>query len=70
VPKNTKPAPPGEAERRLLSVMFVDLVGSTALSTVLDPEDMRVILARYHRQSAAVIEEYGRFVASLAIAGA
>jgi hypothetical protein len=40
VPKNTKPAPPGEAERRMLSVMFVDLVGST----VLDPEDMRVIL--------------------------
>ena len=40
------PASPGwdEAERRLLTVMFADLVGSTALSTRLDPEDLRKII--------------------------
>ena len=37
-------APPDEAERRQLTVMFCDLVGSTALSTRLDPEDMREII--------------------------
>ena len=36
-----RPAAPREAERRQLTVMFVDLVGSTALSARLDPEDMR-----------------------------
>ncbi len=37
------------AERRHLTVMFADLVGSTALSVRLDPEDMREILAAYHQ---------------------
>ena len=39
----------GRAERRHLTVMFADLVGSTALSVRLDPEDMREILAAYHQ---------------------
>ena len=39
----------GIAERRQLTVMFCDLVGSTALSARLDPEDMREIIAAYHR---------------------
>src|SRR5947207_2842423 len=38
-----------EAERRQLTVMFCDLVGSTALSAALDPEDLREILGAYHR---------------------
>src|ERR1700758_1334119 len=38
-----------EAERRQLTVMFCDLVGSTALSARLDPEDLREIVGVYHR---------------------
>src|SRR5262245_42337393 len=37
------------AERRQLTVMFVDLVGSTALASRLDPEDLREIIGAYHR---------------------
>ncbi len=40
------------AERRQLTVMFCDLVGSTAMSAKLDPEDMRAIIAAYHRACA------------------
>src|SRR5262249_14987699 len=40
---------PSGAERRQLTVMFCDLVGSTALSTRFDPEDLREIIAAYHR---------------------
>jgi len=39
----------GSAERRQLTVLFCDLVGSTALSARLDPEDMREIMGAYHR---------------------
>ena len=39
----------GVAERRQLTVMFCDLVGSTAMSARLDPEDMREIISVYHR---------------------
>jgi class 3 adenylate cyclase/predicted ATPase len=54
----TAPAPRVEAaERRQLTVMFCDLVGSTALSARLDPEDMREVIAAYHR---AVAEEVAR----------
>jgi hypothetical protein len=38
-----------EAERRQVTVMFCDLVGSTALSARLDPEDLRGIITAYHR---------------------
>src|SRR5262245_59006249 len=38
-----------DAERRQLTVMFCDLVGSTALSSRLDPEDLRGIMGSYHR---------------------
>jgi len=41
------------AERRELTVMFVDLVGSTALASRLDPEDLRDIIGAYHRCVAA-----------------
>ncbi len=43
--------------------MFVDLVGSTALSTSLDPEDLREIIGAYHRCCAEQIEKSGGFVA-------
>ena len=51
------------AERRQLTVMFCDLVGSTALAARLDPEDMREIIAAYHRCCASLIESNGGFVA-------
>jgi class 3 adenylate cyclase/predicted ATPase len=52
-----------QAERRQLTVMFCDLVGSTALSAQLDPEDLRALIGAYHRCAAAVIERSGGFVA-------
>jgi class 3 adenylate cyclase len=47
------------AERRQLTVMFCDLVGSTALSAQLDPEDLRTVIGAYHRCVAKVIERGG-----------
>src|SRR6201984_3790998 len=52
-----------DAERRQLTVMFTDLVGSTALSTRLDPEDLQEIIGAYHRCCAEQIEKFGGFVA-------
>ena len=50
------------AERRQLTVMFCDLVGSTALSTRFDPEDLREIIAAYHRAVAEIVARSGGFV--------
>ena len=55
--------PRDDADRRQLTIMFCDLVGSTALSARLDPEDMRKIIAAYHRGCADVITGAGGFVA-------
>src|SRR6185312_9649007 len=57
------PVPRMEAERRQVTVMFADLVGSTALSTRLDPEDLREIIGTYHRCCTEQIEKSGGFVA-------
>jgi class 3 adenylate cyclase len=54
----------GAAERRQLTVMFCDLVGSTALSARLDPEDLREIIAVYHRAVGTIVAESDGFVAS------
>ncbi|MES0098243.1 AAA family ATPase [Mesorhizobium sp. M0019] len=51
------------AERRQLTVMFVDLVGSTALATRLDPEDLRETIGAYHRCVADTVTNFGGFVA-------
>jgi class 3 adenylate cyclase/predicted ATPase len=51
------------AERRQLTIMFCDLVGSTTLSTRLDPEDMREIIGAYHRCCSDQIVKAGGFVA-------
>src|SRR5262245_101303 len=59
----SQPAPPNEAGRRQLTVMFADLLGSTALSTKLDPEDLRQIIGAYHRCCAEQIAKCGGFVA-------
>ncbi|NIR58508.1 MAG: AAA family ATPase [Gammaproteobacteria bacterium] len=52
-----------EAERRQLTVMFCDLVGSTALSTRLDPEDLREVITAFHDQCRAAIHRFGGFIA-------
>jgi class 3 adenylate cyclase/predicted ATPase len=53
----------GGAERRQLTVMFCDLVGSTALSSRLDPEDLREVIAVYHHTVTSVVAGLGGFVA-------
>ena len=56
---NTSAEPhPAEAERRQLTVLFCDLVGSTALSSRLDPEDMRDVLRAYQDACSAAIARY------------
>src|SRR5262249_4548005 len=56
-------APLGSAERRVLTVMFADLVGSTELSRRLDPEDLREVLRRYQDAVAAVVRRYDGHIA-------
>jgi class 3 adenylate cyclase len=56
------PAPAG-AERRQLTVMFCDLVGSTPLSARYDPEDLREVIGAYHRRAADTVAQYAGFVA-------
>jgi class 3 adenylate cyclase len=53
------------AERRQLTVMFCDLVGSTELSERLDPEEMRGVLSRYHNDVATAIAQREGHVAKL-----
>src|SRR5581483_8562868 len=57
------PRPGSSAERRQITVMFCDLVGSTALSTRLDPEDLRDVIAAYHTCAAEVVRRFNGFVA-------
>ena len=58
-----EPATRPEAERRQLTVMFVDLVGSTALSARLDPEDMREVIRAYQNAVAGEIARFEGHVA-------
>jgi class 3 adenylate cyclase/predicted ATPase len=66
-----KPAPPAAApvapqdaaERRQVTVMFSDLVGSTALSARMDPEDLREVISSYQKCVAGTVERFGGFVA-------
>jgi hypothetical protein len=68
-PVMPQPASPPEekrrhdAERRQLTIMFCDLVGSTALSARLGPEDLRGIITTYHRCCTELVERNGGFVA-------
>jgi class 3 adenylate cyclase/predicted ATPase len=60
----TAPKPPDSAERRHITVMFSDLVGSTALSTKLDPEDLREVISAYHECVAETVGRFDGFVAT------
>src|SRR6516225_9961990 len=62
-PAAERPDQNEQAERRLLSVVFCDLVGSTALARRLDPEDMRVLLRSYQDRVAGAVTRYGGHVA-------
>ncbi len=62
-PAGPEVAESAAAERRHLTVMFVDLVGSTALAARLDPEDMREVFAAYQKCCAGLIASNGGFVA-------
>src|SRR5664279_2921587 len=56
-------APEDRAERRQVTVMFSDLVGSTALSARMDPEDLREIISAYQNSVAETVGRFGGFVA-------
>src|SRR5438552_8220512 len=70
-------AAPGQAaptaERRLVSVLFADLVGFTALSESRDPEEVRELLSRYFETARKLIERYGgtveKFIGDAVMAG-
>jgi class 3 adenylate cyclase/predicted ATPase len=55
--------PEGVAERRQVTVMFSDLVGSTALSARMDPEDLREVISAYQKCVAETVQRFGGFVA-------
>ena len=56
-------APHDTAERRQVTVMFSDLVGSTALSARMDPEDLREVISAYQKCVAETVQRFGGFVA-------
>src|SRR5262249_30313226 len=56
-------APRDTAERRQVTVMFSDLVGSTALSAQMDPEDLREVISGYQKCVAQTVGRFGGFVA-------
>jgi class 3 adenylate cyclase len=62
-PEITPPAPRTDAERRHVTVMFSDLVGSTAPSARMDPEDLREVISAYQKCVAESVARFGGFVA-------
>ena len=63
VPTAASAAPQDTAERRQVTVMFSDLVGSTALSARMDPEDLREVISAYQKCVAEAVQRFGGFVA-------
>jgi class 3 adenylate cyclase/predicted ATPase len=62
-PPSSEPHPQDTAERRQVTVMFSDLVGSTALSARMDLEDLREIISAYQKCIAETVQRFGGFVA-------
>ena len=56
-------SPKDTAERRQVTVMFSDLVGSTALSARMDPEDLREVISAYQKCVAETVQRFGGFLA-------
>jgi len=63
VASSAEPIPKETAERRQVTVMFSDLVGSTALSARMDPEDLREVISAYQKCVAETVQRFGGFVA-------
>ena len=63
VASETATSPQSDAERRHLTVMFVDLVGSTEMATRMDAEDMREVITGYQNTVAGVVSRFEGFVA-------
>jgi class 3 adenylate cyclase len=63
VPERPVSARLSQAERRQLTVMFCDLVGSTPLSAHLDPEDLHEVIGRYHACVAQTVSRHGGYLA-------
>jgi class 3 adenylate cyclase len=61
--EGVEPKPRETAERRQVTVMFSDLVGSTALSARMDPEDLREVISAYQKCVAETVQRFGGFVA-------
>jgi class 3 adenylate cyclase len=61
--KLAEPKAADTAERRLVTVMFSDLVGSTALSARMDPEDLREVISAYQKCVAETVQRFGGFLA-------
>jgi class 3 adenylate cyclase/predicted ATPase len=62
-PTLTEPKTQDTAERRQVTVLFSDLVGSTALSARMDPEDLREVISAYQKCVAETVDRFGGFVA-------
>src|SRR5262249_43687703 len=62
-PTLTEPKTQDSAERRQVTVLFSDLVGSTALAARMDPEDLREIISNYQKCVAETVRRFGGFVA-------
>jgi class 3 adenylate cyclase len=62
-PAGAEPKRQDTAERRQVTVMFSDLVGSTALSARMDPEDLREVISAYQKCVAETVQLFGGFVA-------
>jgi predicted ATPase/class 3 adenylate cyclase len=62
-PAGSGPRPPEGAERRQVTVMFADLVGSTALATGMDPEDLRDVFAAYSACAEETVSKFGGNIA-------
>ena len=62
-PSKAETLPQDTAERRQVTVMFSDLVGSTALSARMDPEDLREVIAAYQKCVAETVQRFSGFVA-------
>jgi class 3 adenylate cyclase len=62
-PALTEPKLTETAERRQVTVIFSDLVGSTALAARMDPEDLREVISAYQKCVAETVHHFGGFVA-------
>src|ERR1700688_898972 len=63
VAPKTDTTPEDRAERRQVTVMFSDLVGSTAMSARMDPEDLREVISSYQKCVSETVRRFGSFVA-------